>query len=420
MPNICFNMLLESTALQRLEGIRRLNGDSGLNLIHIAIGAAAIIVLLAVLVIINRRQNNGKIKPMAEIFADYADKRGLTERETQLLWAIAEQAGLKRFESVFTLPTAYDRGEIKLTQTYLTEHRNQEIQQLQVELSFLREKLGFHRNNRAHLTTEANQEDLSSRQIRVGKKLYIRHHRSTQAGDIESVIVETDAKELTIQFTRPVEIDFGQTWRCRYYSGASLWEFETTVISCSGTIVSLKHCDEVRLINRRKFLRVPVKRRAIIAAFPLMKRGDHIGAWPRKKTELMVEPVAQLENLLEPPAFVPAIVTELGGPGLRVIADIEVKVNDRVLIIFALNELKEITQQKADVSRNLAGEKAIESLAIVRHVKATGNDGRSIALELTGIDDDDIDELIRVTNEASIEVNNKKKQQSPAHELVTN
>lgn len=421
MPDSFFHMLLESSALRRLEGIRQLSGDSGPNPVYTTIGVIAVVVLLVVLVIVNRRQTKGKTKSTDEIFAEYADKRGMTDRETQLLWAIAEHAGMQNYESVFTLPTAYDRGEIKLTQAYLPEYSSEDIQHLQVELSFLREKLGFHRNNRAHLTTQASPEDLSSRQIRVGKKLYIRHHRSTQNTDIESVVVENGTDELTIQFTRPVEVDFGQTWRCRYYSGASLWEFDTTVASCSGSIVSLKHSDEVRLINRRKFLRVPVKRRAIIATFPFMKRGDHIGLWPRKKTDLIVNFPAGITNILEPPVFAGAIVTELGGPGLRVRTNIDVKMNDRVLIVFALNPAPQAAPQESDTRHDPASEKAIQSIAIVRNVKATADDTRSIALELVGIDDDDIDELIRATNEALIEANNIKKQQEqpPAYELVS-
>ena len=417
MPDSFSHLLAQSVALERLEGIRQLSGDSGPNPLYTTVGIATVVVLLIVLVIINQKQRKGKTKPSEEIFADYANKRGLTERESRLLWAIAGQARLKYAESVFSLPTAYDRGEIKFTQDHLAEHGSPETQRLQVELSFLREKLGFHQKSRAHLSVQADPKGLNSRQIPTGKKLYIRHHRSTNTADLEAVIVKTDADELIIQFNQQVEVAFGQPWRCRYYSGASLWEFDTVVISSSGPVVSLQHSDQIRLINRRKFLRVPVKRAALVTPFPFLKRSDRVGIWPRKKNELSDETMPTPVDLLQSPAFTPATVTELGGSGLRINADIDVRVNDRVLICFRLNADESVSPETPD-PRGSVG-KVIQSVAVVRHVRSLQDNRLSIALELTGIDDDEVDELIRATNEASIEEKNRNNQpQTPAAALT--
>ncbi len=405
------------TPIQRLESISRLNEDSSVSPWLTGIGIVSVFVLLVLLAVINRRQKQGNAKPSGQMFAEYAQKRGLTEREAQLLWAIADQAALQRSESVFTLPTAYDRGEIKLLQTCLVEQGSEESERLQVELSFLREKLGF-RKNRVRSSVRINPEDLSSRHIPAGKKLYIRHHRSKNAGDMESVVVKNTRDELVVQFNQPVEVAFGQSWRCRYYSGASLWEFDTSVTSCSGSIITLQHSDEVRLINRRKFLRVPVRRDALVAKFPFTRQSEQAGTWPRKKSDALMDIAAASPMTLEPPEFAAAIVTELGGCGLRVDVDLDVKVNERLIILFQLNVAKAVSVDMPPTIRKNSEEKVIESVAVVRHVRPNPDGGLSIALELTGISDEEIDELIRATNEASIEVNHKKNEPSTAVEFI--
>jgi hypothetical protein len=101
-----------------------------------------------------------------------------------------------------------------------------------------------------------------------------------------------------------------------------------------------------------------------------------------------------------PPEFVPASVTELAGPGLRVEAPLDVKVGDRVIVIFKLSEEQ---QQKPNSQRNgkTAPEKIVEDIGEVRHTKKI-KDGFSIAVELTGLSDPNINELVRVTNAASL------------------
>ncbi len=411
-------MLLELTPIQRLEAIRTLGGDPKTNPWYTGLGVAAIIVLLILLVIINRHQKNYKQKSSHQVFAGYAQKHGLTNRESQLLWSIALKAGLQRSESIFTLPTAFHRGDMELLQECLVEHGSEESERLQVELSFLREKLGFNKKIRSKLVVDGNSSELSSRQIPAGKKIYIRHHRAANTGDIESVIIKNTPKEMTVQLDVQVEVAFGHSWRCRYYSGASLWEFDTTVTSCSGSIVSLQHSNEIRLINRRKFLRVPTRQRAAIAQYPFIKRSGQTGTWPRKKTDAIEQPALKPVNLLTPPVFTPAVVTELGGPGLRVTTHLNVKINDKVLIIFILNQTKP-TNNPADAQlfQDTVDEKVIESIAMVKHIKANQEEGFSIALELTGLEDGDIDELIRATNEASIGID-KRNKQIQAMELV--
>jgi len=83
-----------------------------------------------------------------------------------------------------------------------------------------------------------------------------------------------------------------------------------------------------------------------------------------------------------------------------------------VLIIFKLEEEK--SQDTIPVGRDNKGARAriIEDIGEVRRITALRN-GWSIAVELIGLSDSDVNELIRVTNEASLKAR-AKGQEVPA------
>ena len=101
------------------------------------------------------------------------------------------------------------------------------------------------------------------------------------------------------------------------------------------------------------------------------------------------------------PEFVPATITELGGPGLRMETAIDVKMGDRVLVVF---DLEGAPVASGDGSRRGRRARLIEDIGEVRHVKALAK-GVSIAVELSGLKDAEVSELIRATNAALVEVN---------------
>ena len=101
-----------------------------------------------------------------------------------------------------------------------------------------------------------------------------------------------------------------------------------------------------------------------------------------------------------PPEFIPAVITELAGIGLRIESSLETKAGERVLVIFGLEQ----KQDSGSRSGRAASLKIVEGVGEVRHTKAT-MDGLSIAVELTGLSDSNIDELTRATNAVSLGVN---------------
>ncbi len=114
----------------------------------------------------------------------------------------------------------------------------------------------------------------------------------------------------------------------------------------------------------------------------------------------------------------PATVTELGGPGLRIETKLEVKAGDRVMVIVNLSEEKDQDLNPSSKSTSLRSvlsrdrkstpSKIVEDIGEVRHVRALQN-GSSIAVELTGLSDSNLNELVRTTNAAYIRTGGKSK-----------
>ena len=230
-----------------------------------------LMILAGLLIVVSlKNRSSGQRTSKNRSFDDYADKRGLSRRERQILLYVANEAQLKETESIFALKDAFDRGSAVVIKKGLESGRAAEQnEQFRTELSYLSEKLGFGKPVASASSLSAR--TLSSRQIEVGKKLYITRRTNRKEDDIETTVMKNDDAELTVELTKPVSIVFGQVWRARYYFGTSVWEFDTSVISCTGNVLVLNHSDNVRFINRRRFLRVKVNRPALMAAFPFIQ-----------------------------------------------------------------------------------------------------------------------------------------------------
>jgi hypothetical protein len=390
-------------ALTPLERLKASGGRFGVTLEtdswFVLAALVAIILLIVMFLVVSYGQVIHRRRADNPLFTEYAHKSGLSRYESKILFELAQKAGLRRSEAIFTMADAFDGGAAKMIEENLVKQPVEKSERLKTELSFLREKLGFQKKSAATIGSLEKSRKLSSRQIPVGKKLHITRRKTRNLADIESTVVKNDDVELAVRLAMRVESAPGEFWRVHYYFGASVWEFDTSVVGCSGDILILNHSDDVRFINRRRFLRAPVNRSAFVALFPFVRilpNSDGIkagsGAEPGK--------ALAYNGSWRPPEFVPAVVTELAGPGLRIELPLEVKMGDRVLVVFELNG-----KTGPDSARQGADETApvriVEDVGEVRHVKAIEN-GFSMAVELTGLGDSDVNELIRATNAASL------------------
>ena len=84
---------------------------------------------------------------------------------------------------------------------------------------------------------------------------------------------------------------------------------------------------------------------------------------------------------------------ELAGPGLRVEAPLRVRTGDRVLVIFQPSGVDVMPPAGEQTVRPFL----IEDVGQVRHCRDIDG-GTSFAVELAGLNEADIDELVRITN----------------------
>jgi hypothetical protein len=394
-------VFLALTPIERWNATRRFDSASTDQRWFILLGMIAVIILTVLLIASSYNNKVKERKATNNIFINYTKRMGLSRRERQILLDIAKITKLKRIESIFTMVTAFDRGAAELTKDALARRGAKTSKNLSAQLSILREKLGFEKKRPA---LAANSNRPSSKQIPPGKELHMTRRKTGDEANIDSTVIENNDVELTVKLKASLESKPGELWSVHYYFGASVWEFETSSISCYGNILVLNHSNNIRFINRRRFLRVPVKKPTFIARFPFArilqpKNDSGRGAG--------IDSADISENTWGPPEFVRASVTELAGPGLRIEAPLEVKVGDRVLVILNLSE-EEDNEPGSNRTGKTAPGKIVEDIGEVRHTKSIKN-GFSIAVELIGLSDPNISELIRATNVASLKTRAKTK-----------
>jgi hypothetical protein len=356
----------------------------------IALGVTVISSLLVLLFVVYIYKIFREKRLTEDMFNGLSVKAGLGSDDVAILRDIAFLSGIKKIDSIFNIGSAFEQGSNKLleeqTKAGLSEHH---MRQLRLRLAFLRERLGFYKrfeaSNMSSRTTDL--KSLNTRQIPVDKKIHITR-RKESGKDIEATVVENDESGLKVTLEKPLAIVFGQTWCARYYLGQALWEFDTEVVSYDGNILILKHSENIRYINRRRFLRIPVKEPAGVASFPFTKGDSEGGA-------------ANALITLYPPEFLPATITELGGPGLKIMTKLDVRPGERVLVMFRTEEPKE--GQSEGIM------KIIQEVGEIKHRREV-EDGFEIALELNRVNDREFDELLKLTNSAAMKaVDDSKK-----------
>lgn len=389
------------TPLERWGATRQLSTNFMSEGWFIVMGGAvlAVLVVLLVWVSYNGAVERRRRRASVDSFAENASRRGLSVRERQILLAVAENSGLKRGDGIFTMEDAFERGVAKLVEQSRVQQGPESSDRLIDELTFLSEKLGFGKQARGPAGTK-----VTSKQIPVGKQVRLTRRAAGMAQFIRATVIENDSMELTVRLEVQVKVTFGEIWRVRYYFGASVWEFDTSVISYDGAVLVLKHSSSVRFINRRRFVRVPVRNLAFISQFPFARMLSLKGVEKNMGSDAGSSFAKALRDSWAPLEFVHAVVTELAGPGLRVEAPLDVKVGERVLVIFKLDRDDEGAQEDAERVTS----RIIEDIGEVRRSEPT-EDGFSIAIELVGLTDSDISELIRATNTASAKASSKNK-----------
>jgi hypothetical protein len=130
--------------------------------------------------------------------------------------------------------------------------------------------------------------------------------------------------------------------------------------------------ERARYINRRRFRRVPTDLAAMAAVYPFSVAGE-----------------------VAPPQFVPCRLTEIAGCGLRLRGPLSVRNGSRVLAVLQVEQ-----------------EKTIQGFGRVRRVmQVRETDEVEFAIELVGLSEPEVDELVRYTNVAERQQNAQQREQ---------
>ncbi|MFP4106696.1 MAG: hypothetical protein ACLFVU_11475 [Phycisphaerae bacterium] len=308
-----------------------------------------------------------------QTFRNLADNLGLSDEERVLLARVATVSGLKRPELVFTSDSSFYNGVASLQRYGNSSEAGKNINgtcSSCVFLSSLREKLGFQIP-----TPEAKTSNVNLSRVRLGKTIRIIHPEAPDGTEAMITAIGDENNEFAVKLQRPIEkAKMGENWVVRYPQGGVLWEFSTWVLrKDESDQIHLRPVGEVRLINRRRFIRVPTRKSAFIAHFPFSRD----------------------EANRQPPEFHSGVLVEIAGPGIQIRSPLEADIGAKMLVVI-------------DV-----GDELIEGMGIVRRVQTEADQLTTLAVEMIGLSTDEVAELAKVTNHAAKE---NKVTGGPAHQ----
>ncbi|MDD5133956.1 MAG: hypothetical protein PHP01_00920 [Phycisphaerae bacterium] len=364
------------TAVQKFEAVKIFSSTPAVEKSFAVFGVIAIAAMTVMFVFVTAlKRSCEKIRQRA-VFSDLAQRAGLSGDEQKLLASLARTAKTKRVELLFTDAALFDRCVSKLVEKAVRRKKNEErLKTLKLELAFLKEKLGFRRRLGIATIQSSPSRMSGSRLIAAGKAVELINSKNN-SDIIDATVVENSELSITVKVKNSVNISSGQRWLVRYYRGANICEFDTVCVSSRDNMISFNHSEKVRVVNRRQFIRVAIRKQAFIAPFGFTR---DIGLG------------------VDLPEFRPAVLTEIGGPGVRLESDLPVSIGQRVLVVFELEQSGKSKYERFGTEFAHSKKRLIQDVAVVRNI-GRDNERQSIAVELVGLSDNELDSLIQATN----------------------
>ena len=373
------------SAMKRFEGVKQLesvdNQWSSANWYVIILSVLALLVVLFIMVSIARARKGRKAAKAT--VAGKGQQIGLSGRQIEMIREIADKAGVPNKESVFSIEEAFDKGAEKIIEQNLSKGKvGEEIVELKAELAGLREKIGFKDKKGDQIIEKSARPAVSSsRSIPAGRVVYLTRRANPADSGIETMIIENNDNEIRVKLSGNIKINFGDNWRLRYSYGASVWEFESTVLGYDGNILKLSHSYNIRFVSRRRFESVAVKEQAYLAVFPF--------AGPAQPESVGV------------PFFLPMTLTAIAGPWIRLETVHKIESGVRALIIMKIE--KSIVKPDSGFEAQI-----IEDIGEIKYVEQK-KDIFIVSVELTGMSDEDIDHLVGISKRAAIKETSEEK-----------
>lgn len=350
---------------EKLRAFSKFHDRKGMADIRVFVAGLILIGVLLFALILYRKNRKWKEEDYYRgLFDKNADRLALDAEERRLLLEIAKDSKLKRIDSIFTVSRAYDQGAACVMKRSFSQGKSiVERKYLNQQIISLKEKVGLKERVSAYSPDEYSfrHKGLSSRQIPVGRNVLISRIHSKDAFPMAAVVAENNNYELKLTTEDQFPGNPGEIWRVLYQLGSVLWKFDSLIVNCENKELILSHTDNIRFINRRKFVHAPVSMHGYIARFHCSKTLDN-----------------KTKDIL--PQFIAAKITELSGPGVRIVAPLKVRTGERILVIFELSPGR-----------------IIQSTSEVRRCE-NEEEGYVIVAEMIDINEACINELIKATN----------------------
>ncbi|MHC4949825.1 MAG: PilZ domain-containing protein [Planctomycetota bacterium] len=373
------------TPQERLRAMGRLDTGSGTDFLagrwlELA-GWLTIALLITILGILYKRRKAKKASRTENSFCENATRLRLNGEEQDIVAAIAALAGIKQRDSIFTLRPAFDTGLSRLMrEVFATNQESAERRKFHEAILSIKIKLGFISSQLQNGVMGCGGKERTTRQIPAGTEVWLLPPDNNTDERLIAEITQNDNFEFSLRPEVPVTCHPGDIWTVRYNNGAMIWEFEAIVTACSQDEISFGHSERIRYVNRRRFTRVPTDKPAKIALFPVFGQVTE-----SKQMEL---------------SFVPAVITEIAGPSVRVGTDLSVQIRQRVLLVFDLEEGR-----------------LVQDVGEVRDIRKSET-GDAIIVELIGLHAKAIGELVRVANQiAHDEINETEAEPTPEEQM---
>jgi len=354
------SFLAKSDALQRWNAVR--NPPSG-NDGWLWLIVTATIVLLSVVIVVplvlyfrKRLAVPAGASHSTPVSASRTDA-SLTAFDVELLTRLIRQSGFIRPEMEFTLQHAFNVGMANYVGSdAFFDLPGEQRRDVTEKIEVLRTSLDIKNQ-------EYDEKTMTTRNIPVGTQITVTH---IGLQDDFGVVVRDNSDEgLRVQPVSPLEYSSDPVWTLRYYDGAKVWEFTSSIAHQDDAGLVMKHTDDVKPINFRRFVRVPVECSAEVCPFAF-------------------HPSSETRN---PPKFVQADVVEIGGPGIMFKTTLSFRVGERILVMLDLGQ-KGVIQAVGKIRR-------------VHDPDPITNWNRYGA-ELVGLKPSQVAELMHATNSAAI------------------
>lgn len=330
---------------------------------------AMLLVMVAGLLYSRRQRMQREI---LNLFAKNSSRVGMSDEETVILLQIARLAGLKQVNAIFTMNAAFDMGVAALLRgNKLATATSEQRMATSAALDSLRDKLGFQ-----HPSDVQGGETMSTQQITVSSHLTL--CLAGTRDNVKALVSRNEFQQIVIDTVSPHHWGVGQRLQARYFDGAALWEFDTSVLSIAHGNVTIAHASNVRFINRRRFPRIPVQYQASVASFPFLP--------------------GQIDA--SPPRFMAAKVVEIAGTGIKFRAPLISSLGQWVLLVVMMDG------------------KVIQGMGKIRRTGPVADGVTETVVEMAALGSAEVSELAHQTNIAAKRVTADASQDNPNNNAV--